>query len=149
MNASLNASMNASLKRLKYIVLFGNMHSARFTLAMAETIWAITLLWPGDTFDRPTYALMSLIAGENAWGLAFLATAFTQWWVLLSGKYHDRFAVCFASWNSMLWWFICISMYMSIYPPPAAISGELALSIAATWVFVRSGITKPGRRFDD
>ena len=141
--------MKTCLRRFKYIALFGNMHSARFTLAMAETIWGITLLWPGDTFDRPTYSLMSLVASENVWGLVFLATALIQWAVLFSGKYHDRFAVVFASWNASLWWFTITSMYMSIYPPPAAISGELALALAATWVFIRSGITKPGRRFDD
>lgn len=141
--------MNTCLRRFKYIALFGNMHSARFTLALAETIWGITLLWPGDTFDRPTYSLMSLVASENVWGLVFLATALIQWGVLFSGKYHDRFAVAFAAWNASLWWFTITSMYMSIYPPPAAISGELALSLAATWVFIRSGITKPGRRFDD
>ena len=137
------------LKRAKYIALFGNMHSARFVLALAESIWALTLLWPGDTFDRPTYALMGVIAGENTWGWVFLSTALTQWVILFSGRYHDRFAISFAAWNATLWWFACTSMYMSIYPPPAGISGELALAFAATWVFIRSGVTKPGRRFDD
>ena len=135
--------------RFKHIALFGNMHSARFILALAETIWFVTLLWPGNTFDRPTYLLMATLASEMAWAVVFLATAVFQWWILLSGRYHDRLSIVFAAWNAILWWWICTSMYMSIYPPPAAISGELALAFAATWVFIRSGVTRPGRRFDD
>lgn len=141
--------MKQCFSRFKSIALFGNMHSARFILAMAETIWACTLLWPGDTFARPTYHLMSAIATEATWSIIFAVTAAAQWYILFSGRYHDRFSILFAACNAVLWWWVCISMYMSVYPPPAAISGELALAFAATWVFVRSGVTKPGRRFDD
>lgn len=141
--------MKSGISRFKGIALFGNMHSARFILALAESIWFATLIWPGDTFDRPTYQLMSAIASEAAWSAIFAFTALAQWYILFSGRYHDRFSVVFAAYNSILWWWVCISMYLSVYPPPAAISGELALAFAATWVFVRSGITKPGRRFDD
>lgn len=141
--------MRCWVSRFKGIALFGNMHSARFILAMAESIWAITLLWPGDTFERPTYHLMSALASESAWSIIFALTAAAQWVILFSGRYHDRLSIVFAAYNAVLWWWVCISMYMSIYPPPAAISGELALAFAATWVFVRSGVTKPGRRFDD
>lgn len=141
--------MSSCLKRLKYIALFGNMHSARFTLAVAESIWCLTLFWPGDTFDRPTYHLMSAVSPEWVWALVFGVSACFQWAILLTGNYHDRLGVTFAAWNAVLWWWVCTSMYLSIYPPPAAISGELALALASTWVFVRSGVTRPGRRFDD
>jgi hypothetical protein len=133
----------ALLPRIKRIALFGNMHSARCLLAMAESIWFFTLAWPGDTFDRPTYAAMAEIASEPAWAVIFLITAAIQWTILLIGDYHSKWPVRFATWNMCLWWVVVISMYLSVYPPPAAISGELALAIGASWVFVRSGyITK-------
>jgi hypothetical protein len=141
--------MNRLASRLLKIALFGNMHSARFLLALAELIWFITLAWPGDTFDRPTYSVMSQIAPEMVWAAMFLTAACFQWSILLSGTYHGRVAVAFAFWNSLLWWTVVLSMYMSVTPPPAAISGELALAFGATWVFVRSGYRTGGLRADD
>ncbi len=129
-------------KRLLYIAFKGNLHSVRLTLAMAETFWVLALLWPGNTFERPTYRLMGWLMGETGWGLVFLATGACQWWILLIGSYHSRFAQVFAAWNMTLWCFIVVSMYLSVYPPPAAISGEAALAMAACWVFVRAGLNR-------
>ena len=137
------------LERFKYLCLYGQMHSARWLLATAETLWAITLFGPGDTFDRPTYNQMALIMSEFWWAVVFSVTAVCQWSVLLRGCYHSRPAVAFAFWNQMLWWYIVVSMYLSVYPPPAAISGELALAMGASWVYLRSGFGFVGRRKDD
>ena len=133
--------------RMQQICLYGNLHSARFLLAVAETAWFISLIWPGDTFDRPTYAIMARFADETTWAAIFLITALCQWGILIVGRYHSRFATVFAGWNMWLWWSVVVSMYMSVYPPPAAISGELALAMGASWVYVRSGF--PGRRATD
>lgn len=141
--------MSTILHRFKRLCFYGQMHSARWLLATAETIWAVTLLWPGDTFDRPTYAQMALVMSEELWALVFLLTAFCQWIILFSGNYHCRKAVAFAFWNQTLWWYVTISMYLSVYPPPAAISGELALAFGASWVYLRSGFGRTGRRADD
>jgi len=141
--------MNATLHRFKCLCFYGQMHSARCLLATAETIWAITLFWPGDTFIRPTYDQMALVMPEEGWALLFLLTAIGQWYILACGNYHNRVAVTFAFWNQMLWWFVTISMYLSVYPPPAAISGELALAMGASWVYLRSGFGHTGRRADD
>ena len=139
-----------SITRLKYLAMYGNMHSARFLLALSESIWCVALLWPGDTFTRPTYNIMGNLMSEPLWALVFFFTALMQWQILLTGRYHAKYAVAFACWNMMLWWFVVISMYLSVYPPPAAISGELALAFGASWVFVRSGFPhQKGRRSDD
>lgn len=135
----MDALLHPNLRRLLNICIYGNQHSARFMLAMAETIWAVTLLWPGDTFTRPTYEQMSRLMSEEWWALAFAATAIGQWIILLTGRYHTAGAIRFALWNMLLWWFVTVSMYLSVYPPPAAISGELALCFGATWVYLRSG----------
>jgi hypothetical protein len=135
--------------RMLHIAFYGNQHSARFLLALAETIWFITLAWPGDTFGRPTYAMMSEFASEPVWALMFALTAGCQWSIFFHGHYHCRFAVVFSAWNMLLWWFVSVSMYLSVYPPPAAISGELALAFGASWVYVRSGSGAIGRRSGD
>lgn len=134
--------------RLWHLCIYGNQHSARFLLALAETIWAVTLLWPGDTFSRPTYDQMAALMSEEAWAVVFLLTAACQWAILLCGRYHIKPAVLFSGWNMLLWWYVTTSMYLSVYPPPAAISGELALAIGATWVYLKSGFCV-GRRKDD
>jgi len=60
--------------RIKQICLYGNLHSARFLLATAETVWCISLFWPGDTFERPTYAVMAQFADETTWAIVFGVT---------------------------------------------------------------------------
>ena len=135
--------------RAARVAMYSDLHATRFSLGVAEFLWAVTLLWPGDTFGRPTYTVMARVMSEEAWGLLFLMSSITQFSILLSMRYHDRFAVMFAGWNAMLWGFVTISMYLSVSPPPAAISGEAALSIAAFWVYIRSGYVFPGNRLSD
>ncbi len=131
------------------LFFYTDLHGVRALLALAELTWAITLAWPGDTFGRPTYTAMSHVMAEEAWALVFLLSGATQVVLLLQERLHDRFAQLFAAWNSMLWIFICFSMYMSVYPPPAAISGEFALALGASWVFIRTGYAVTGKRSSD
>lgn len=126
-------------RRILELAFFSDTHATRFTLGLAELIWACSLWWPGDTFARPTYEAMSDFASEDTWALMFFLTAVAQFSILLVQRYHNRVAVLFSAWNSALWWYVVISMYVSVYPPPAGISGELALAVAASWVFVKSG----------
>lgn len=126
-------------QRLIEIAFLSDTHATRGTLGVAELVWAITLFWPGETFSRPTYEVMRSVMPEEGWGLVFLVTAVVQFGQVLRRRYHGRSAVVFAAWSSVLWWFTVLSMYASVYPPPAGISGELALSLAASWVLVKSG----------
>lgn len=111
--------------------------ATRVSLAIAEFLWAVMLLWPGDTFDRPTYRVMSHIMSEEAWGLILMLSAATQITIVMAEEYHHWFARLFAAWNACLWGFLCVSMLQSVTPPPAAIGGELALAFAAMWVWLR------------
>ena len=135
--------------RMVRVVFYSDLHGTRLILALAEVMWAVTLLWPGDTFGRPTYMIMSQVMSENAWGLVFAVSAITQLGILIRCDYHSTFATVFAGWNSVLWSFIVIAMYLSVQPPPAAISGETALALAAGWVWVRSGLKVKGSRAND
>jgi len=123
---------------IEYIIYRSPLVGTRFTLALAEFIWAITLLWIGETFARPTYAGMAILLPENAWGILFFVMASIQGILLILRDFSSKFAVIFSAVNATIWIYICVSMYMSVYPPPAAISGELALALAASWIFIRS-----------
>lgn len=128
--------------RLAEVLFDTDMVGVRVTLAIAEFLWAAMLLWPGDTFDRPTYTLMARVMSETLWGFTFLLTAWAQWSLVMIGDFQCRFARVFAAWNSTLWVFVCGSMYFSVYPPPAAISGESALALGASWIFLRPLVLK-------
>lgn len=111
--------------------------ASRLTLFLAELLWAAMLLWPGDTFDRPTYTAMSHVMSEELWAFVFAMSAATQLGIVLLEDYHSRFARMFAGWNAALWLYTVVGMLASVYPPPAAIGGEIALTVLACWIFVR------------
>lgn len=131
------------------VFFYSDLNITRFLLGLAEMIWAISLFWPGDTFSRPTYDVMSSLASEHFWASTFLLTSLLQFFILFLKQTQTRFAIVFAAWNTLLWWYVCISMYLSVYPPPAAISGELTLAFAASLIFIRSGYIVIGGRRND
>ena len=109
----------------------------RLLLGFSELLWAILLAWPGHTFDRPTYHFMAHVMSEEAWAFVFLFSGLTQIFIVGTEGFHGLFARYFAGWNAALWVFIVTSMLASVYPPPAAISGEIVLALAAVWIWVR------------
>jgi hypothetical protein len=111
--------------------------ATRVILSLAEFFWAVMLLWAGDTFGRPTYTVMSYVMSEEAWGLVLLISSVTQMTIAIGEYFHEGWARCFAAWNAVLWGFLCISMVLSVSPPPAATGGEFALAFAACWVWIR------------
>lgn len=120
--------------------------ATRMALAIAEMAWAVMLLWPGPTFDRPTYSVMAQVMSEHAWTFVFLVTSVLQFSIVAMRDMHTRFARYFAAWNASLWVFVVLSMLVSVYPPPAAIGGEISLMVAAVWVWVRPFILAEGYR---
>jgi hypothetical protein len=120
--------------------------ASRLTLFLAEFLWAIMLIWPGDTFSRPTYLVMSHILTEEAWAAVFLVSAVFQLTIVLQDSFDSKFARYFSAWNACLWLTVVTSMLLSVYPPPAAISGEMALCVLATWIWVRPYILMEGIR---
>lgn len=111
--------------------------ATRVSLSIAELFWGVMLLWPGDTFDRPTYMVMSHVMHEEAWGLILLLSSVTQITIVMGEYFHTGWSRTFAAWNATLWGFLCLSMMLSVSPPPAAIGGEVALAFAALWVWMR------------
>lgn len=114
--------------------------ATRVSLAIGEFLWFAMLVWPGDTFARPTYAYMAKTMPEEAWALLLLMSAATQITIVVTESFHTWQARIFAAWNAALWVYLVISMLLSVYPPPAAIGGEIALACAAVWIWIRPAI---------
>ena len=120
------------------VVLEDGLNMTRFLLGVAEFLWFSLLIWPGNTFDRPTYHVMSHVMPENIWALTFLTMSVCQ--ISIIGMFQiDRLtSVTFSFCNMCFWWFVVLSMYFSV-TAPAAISGETALAIGASIILIRSG----------
>lgn len=122
-------------------VLFdSDLVASRLIIAIAEWIWFAMLMWPGDTMERPTYKIMSHVMTEEAWAAVFLLSAVMQTSIVMTESFHSLFARMFAGFNAGLWMFVVMSMLLSVSPPPAAISGEIALALASVWIWLRPAI---------
>jgi hypothetical protein len=125
------------------------MIGTRFTLAISEFIWGVTLIVWGaahNLFQRPTYKYMDMLGNEYGWGVVFLLSSALQMTIVLSNDLHSRFAHYFASVNAVLWVVSIGGCFLSVYPPPSAMSGELALTAAAIWIAIRPAILNRGVR---
>ena len=126
--------------KLVNFLFFSDLHGVRFLLGFAELLWGFTLLLPGDTFNRPIYTVMRSFTSEEIWSIAFIVMGLIQWTILAKGEYHSKCAIVFSGINAIFWCLITCAMYISVTPIPAAISGETALALGASWVFIRTGI---------
>ena len=120
--------------------------ASRLALFLAEALWAVMLFWPGDTFDRPTYSEMAKIAPELCWAAAFGLSAALQICIVIYRQCERPWAHAFACWNAMLWCSSVVLMFRGVYPPPAAIGGEVALAVSALWIAIRPSILQKGER---
>ena len=123
--------------RVAAAIFDSDLIATRLLLAFSEFLWAVMLFWPGDSFGRQAYVLMSELATEEVWACVFGLTSYLQLRIVLGNRQHTLWAHYFALWNSLLWAVVVGSMLLSVYPPPAAIAGEISLMIAAAWVWVR------------
>lgn len=133
------------LKELSYTLWDSDLLVSRVTLAIAEFSWAVMLLWPGDTFERKIYSTMACITSEDVWGLVFLLSAAVQLYIVLSGSIHTKLSELFAGWNAVFWLTAMVSLVLSMkYPASATLSGNIAVSCIAVWIWVRPYILKRG-----
>ena len=121
--------------------------ATRMSLFLAELLWAIMLFWPGDTFGRPTYFLMEKLAIEEVWAAVVLISACIQLHIVIFSICKTAFSIWFARWNALLWLSTVGLMLGSVYPPPAAIGGELAMMVSAVWIALRPQILKKGEEY--
>lgn len=139
--------MNRRVVNGMCVALFdSDLVATRLMLAIAEMCWAVMLLWPGNTFERPTYTAMGHLAPEVVWALVFMATSVVQYRIVVMGWARTRGAWFFSCWNSLLWGTAIACMMYSVQPPPAAIGGEVALMMGAIWIWVRPLVMKRWER---
>jgi hypothetical protein len=136
-----------SVRKILKIAFYSDLHAVRCILFLSEFLWGLTLLLPGDTLIKTVYTGMTLIMSETMWGILWLIMSAIQLAIIVKGDYHSSQANVFAAINSLIWWYAVISMYLSVYPPhPSIISGDIALAVAASWVYIRTGWTPVGFR---
>lgn len=131
--------LTKSTVRQQLISIFftSDLKGVRFFLSLAALIWAVMLFWPGDTFTRPTYGIMEQAMPEEAWAALFGIQGVVMLGALLY-DYRGR-AVVFLDCilECVLWTSCTIAMFLSVFPPPAAISAEIAMAVASWWNLVR------------
>jgi hypothetical protein len=131
--------------KIHEIIWESDLLSARFSIAIGSLFWAALLWWPGVLFtpQRTTYRLMSEIASEDMWGLAFFIHGVFAFTTLLTDiKGRIMFAGDAAA-GAIIWTtatttcFASHWMHSIIYAPPAAMSAELSLMLASWWYLIR------------
>ena len=129
--------MNRAISGMSRALFDSDLIATRLALFIAEALWAVMLFWPGDTFERPTYSAMGVVAPELVWACAFGISAVLQISIVVYQQCSRPWAHLFAAWNASLWLSVVVLMVASVYPPPAAIGGEIALTVSAVWIAVR------------
>ena len=138
---------NSIYRKTSFLLFRADLIGTMFTLGISELIWAITLFWPGNTFDRPVYGLMSSISKEEIWALIFLLSGVTQITIAMHNCIDHWFSKLFAGWSAALWISVVIAGYAGIYPPPANMGGDAALALASVWIWVRPFIIQKGEAY--
>lgn len=121
--------------------------TTRIILAIAEMSWCLMLLWPGQTFNASAYTIMGVLMPELCWAVVFGITSALQFLIAIKQCWYEPWARVFATWNASLWILAVGSMAISVYPPPAAIGGEIALALAAVWIWARPLLIERGKKY--
>lgn len=143
--------MSAISNRVFSLLIRSDTTPTRFFLACAALAWAVGLLLPGDTFDRPVYRYMKLFgADENAWVIAWLTYACLMFWRIFSITPRQIVANAVNLYGLALFSTALLAIFFTkTYPFPAGLAPDFVTCLAAFWVFVRTGInSEKGWRVD-
>lgn len=126
------------VKRRVHHLLFSPspLELAQLCTVWAGYLWTVMLLWPGETMSRPTYRIMAELTNDYGWAVIFFTVSSIQ-------AFRLAFCLSAGRWNNLIhllypaiWTFTTASMLLSVYPPPAAISGEIVITVLSVLVFV-------------
>lgn len=140
--------------RLRSILCHDRMMMTRMLIGVSGLTWGFLLLDPAILFTdkRTTYLVMRAIASENAWGYAFLISGAVSLWAVLFDVRNRATILLDAVLGCILWTTSTLACFAAHWPHavvggwleqfrayamPAAMSGELWLSIAAWWHCIR------------
>ena len=140
-------------------ILDSPMHTTRLLLALSSYTWVLILFTACNLFEGgATYSIMAVIANEHTWGFLFfvhgtlaLYTLGTgtrnKWTLMLDGLlgcvlWTASTTACFAAhWPNAETWLISFKAYK----PPAAMSADIWMSVAAWVHFIKHWAIEEGR----
>lgn len=125
----------------------GDLIITRLMLAIAELAWCIILFWPGQTFDPSAYTIMGVLMPEICWAFVFGTSSVLQFLIAIKQCWYEPWVRIFATWNASLWLLTVGSIVLSTYSPSAAVSGEVALALAAVWIWARPLLIERGKKY--
>lgn len=125
------------MKQLYRLFWTIDLSALRFTTAIGSMLWSLMLFWPGNTFIRPTYDIMGSMMTEFQWAASFFLHSCLLFSSLVSGERNKYLEFFETSLGCFLWTGSCIAMLNSVYPPPAAISAEIAVAFSSWWALCR------------
>lgn len=144
-------TLQTLIGRFVWVVLYGDTIVPRCILALIAALWSFMLFLPGDTFERPVYSNMLLIASETYWACAWGTYSVVLVWRIFSASTARAWLALIVNSAGMLLYgtaTACI-IFSKVWPAPAATAGDIGLSLIAVWVLARSGLNNvPGWRDD-
>jgi hypothetical protein len=113
---------------------------SRLTVALGSLAWSGILLFGGEQFERPSYVYLREVAPQWVWGAAFGVCGFLQIWrvargVPVTSGIHACVVAGVIAW---MWSAISVALALSLNPPPAMVSGNIAIAIIAGVIFIRT-----------
>ena len=130
------------MQKVLWIAKYGDTSPATIGSMVSAFLWAICLMFPGDTIARPTYRHMGEIATEGVWVVVFLVIGFSQAWRTCKNKissskksyYTELMIKMFAA---LVWTYVAIACLIAQYPPAAAMSDCIVIAAGCWWDFTR------------
>lgn len=127
--------------RFSWLLVHGETTAVRFLLALVAALWSIMLALPGDTLERPVYTNLALLAPEWVWCVVWGAYSVAKFWRIFCTT-APAWATFSINGIGLLLYAssgVCIA-FADVWPQPAGQSGEMVLTLAAVWIFSRSGL---------
>ena len=108
-------------------------------MAMASLSWSALLFHGGlgGTFVEPEYHIMAHYANEYVWGLLFLIQGVCGLVTTLLKSKNIIVSLTSSILGCILWTASCVSIFLSVSPPPADISAGLITAWFSWWLLLR------------
>lgn len=136
------------LGRMWWLIAYSETAPVRFFLAQAAALWAVALMLPGDSFNRPTFAYAQVMAPEGVWCVAFGLYAVAAFWRVFTDAQPGG-GMCALAVNTVGLFlfsamaFCVLSVGRGGVEFPAGSAAHLSIAMAAMWVLVRTHVNSP------
>lgn len=143
--------------RMRSLIVDEPTVATRFFLAFVAFIWTVCLALPGDSFERPTFAVMRRLTeavipvnAETAWLGVFATYGSATLFCVFRDCKFPRFGMLVNAVGAFIYTAITISVAtIDNGPFPAGAAAHAGIACAALWVLLRTGINSPsGWRHD-